>query len=68
MTNKFFIESSSTSPNNSDVEVALEESGFLTGVIETQRLPSFEKMIWRVSHGYALLKYSDIDHQVVNIF
>lgn len=58
-------ESSPAGTSQDSTALSIEESGFLTGVIETQRLPTFERMIWRVSHGYALLKYLDMDNTIV---
>ncbi|PAV57452.1 hypothetical protein WR25_17451 [Diploscapter pachys] len=34
---------------------------FVTGVIQRERLPAFEKLLWRVCRGNAFLKTADID-------
>ncbi|XP_033099664.1 V-type proton ATPase 116 kDa subunit a-like isoform X2 [Anneissia japonica] len=36
--------------------------GCLSGVINRDRLPAFEQMLWRVSRGNIFLRYSDIEH------
>ncbi|CAF0953209.1 unnamed protein product [Adineta steineri] len=38
--------------------------GFVSGVIPRERLIAFERMLWRVSRGNVVLKYSDIDELI----
>ncbi|GFS73093.1 hypothetical protein NPIL_48101 [Nephila pilipes] len=35
--------------------------GFVAGVILRERLPAFERMLWRVCHGNVFLRQADID-------
>ena len=34
---------------------------FVAGVIDRERIPSFERMLWRVCHGNVFLKQVEID-------
>ncbi|CAF1368649.1 unnamed protein product, partial [Didymodactylos carnosus] len=38
--------------------------GFITGVIPRERMPTFERMLWRVCRGNVFLKQADIPEQV----
>lgn len=35
--------------------------GFIAGVVATHRVASFEKMLWRISHGNIFFKQAQID-------
>uniref|UniRef100_S4RQQ2 V-type proton ATPase subunit a n=1 Tax=Petromyzon marinus TaxID=7757 RepID=S4RQQ2_PETMA len=37
---------------------------FLTGVIGREKIPMFERMLWRVCRGNVFLRYADIDEQL----
>ncbi|PAV72990.1 hypothetical protein WR25_23968 [Diploscapter pachys] len=39
----------------------LNNFGFVAGVIQRERLPAFEKLLWRACRGNVFLKTSDID-------
>ncbi|KAL4706773.1 hypothetical protein ACJJTC_018154 [Scirpophaga incertulas] len=40
---------------------ALGHLGFIAGVVATARVPSFERMLWRISHGNIFFKQAQID-------
>lgn len=42
-------------------EGALGHLGFIAGVVTTSRVPSFERMLWRISHGNIFFKQAQID-------
>ncbi|XP_040567897.1 V-type proton ATPase 116 kDa subunit a 1 isoform X2 [Lepeophtheirus salmonis] len=48
--------------------IGVGEMGFhiIAGVIDRNRLPSFERMIWRISKGNVLLKASEISEDLKN--
>jgi V-type H+-transporting ATPase subunit a len=37
---------------------------FVAGVIPRERLPAFEKMLWRACRGNAFMKQADIDEPI----
>ncbi|XP_061413065.1 V-type proton ATPase 116 kDa subunit a 1-like isoform X2 [Lethenteron reissneri] len=47
-----------------DVALGNRELGFLTGVIGREKIPMFERMLWRVCRGNVFLRYTDIDEQL----
>ncbi|XP_069358262.1 V-type proton ATPase 116 kDa subunit a1-like isoform X2 [Maniola hyperantus] len=42
-------------------EGAIGHLGFIAGVVATPRVPSFERMLWRISHGNIFFKQAQID-------
>ncbi|XP_026322530.1 V-type proton ATPase 116 kDa subunit a-like [Hyposmocoma kahamanoa] len=50
--------SASVQQNNDAVYAHL---GFIAGVVATARVPAFEKMLWRISHGNIFFKQAQID-------
>ncbi|KAL0833015.1 hypothetical protein ABMA28_001134 [Loxostege sticticalis] len=42
-------------------EGVLGHLGFIAGVVATPRVPSFERMLWRISHGNIFFKQAQID-------
>ncbi|CAM9633545.1 unnamed protein product [Lampetra planeri] len=42
----------------------LASNSFLTGVIGREKIPMFERMLWRVCRGNVFLRYTDIDEQL----
>lgn len=36
--------------------------GFVAGVIKRERVPAFEKMLWRISRGNVFLRQSEIEN------
>ncbi|XP_050343253.1 V-type proton ATPase 116 kDa subunit a 1-like isoform X1 [Nymphalis io] len=42
-------------------DAALGHLGFIAGVVATARVPSFERMLWRISHGNIFFKQAQID-------
>ncbi|XP_059049703.1 V-type proton ATPase 116 kDa subunit a 1-like [Achroia grisella] len=42
-------------------EGVLGHLGFIAGVVATHRVPSFEKMLWRISHGNIFFKQAHIE-------
>ncbi|XP_032802135.1 V-type proton ATPase 116 kDa subunit a 1-like isoform X1 [Petromyzon marinus] len=47
-----------------DIALGNRELGFLTGVIGREKIPMFERMLWRVCRGNVFLRYADIDEQL----
>lgn len=39
---------------------------FVAGVIQRDRLPAFERMLWRACRGNVLLRHNDIDQPLEN--
>ncbi|KAI3379440.1 hypothetical protein SNEBB_003701 [Seison nebaliae] len=37
---------------------------FVAGVIQTDRLPTFERMLWRVCHGNVFLRHAEIEEKL----
>lgn len=35
--------------------------GFVAGVIQRERVPAFERMLWRISRGNVFLRQSELD-------
>ncbi|XP_075971868.1 V-type proton ATPase 116 kDa subunit a1-like [Anticarsia gemmatalis] len=42
-------------------DAVLGHLGFIAGVVATARVPSFEKMLWRISHGNIFFKQAQIE-------
>ncbi|XP_026737115.1 V-type proton ATPase 116 kDa subunit a-like [Trichoplusia ni] len=42
-------------------DAVLGHLGFIAGVVTTARIPAFEKMLWRISHGNIFFKQAQID-------
>lgn len=42
-------------------EAVIGHLGFIAGVVATHRVPSFEKMLWRISHGNIFFKQAQIE-------
>ncbi|KAJ0178642.1 hypothetical protein K1T71_005417 [Dendrolimus kikuchii] len=42
-------------------DAVLGHLGFIAGVVATSRVPSFERMLWRISHGNIFFKQAQID-------
>ncbi|XP_023949412.1 V-type proton ATPase 116 kDa subunit a 1 [Bicyclus anynana] len=42
-------------------EGAIGHLGFIAGVVATPRVPSFERMLWRISHGNIFFKQAQIE-------
>lgn len=42
-------------------DAVLGHLGFIAGVVATHRVPSFEKMLWRISHGNIFFKQAQIE-------
>lgn len=42
-------------------EAVIGHLGFISGVVTTARVASFEKMLWRISHGNIFFKQAQID-------
>ncbi|XP_073943292.1 V-type proton ATPase 116 kDa subunit a 1-like [Choristoneura fumiferana] len=42
-------------------EGVLGHLGFIAGVVATHRVPSFERMLWRISHGNIFFKQAQIE-------
>lgn len=42
-------------------DAVLGHLGFIAGVVATARVPSFERMLWRISHGNIFFKQAQID-------
>ncbi|CAH0703040.1 unnamed protein product [Spodoptera exigua] len=42
-------------------DAVLGHLGFISGVVTTARVPAFEKMLWRISHGNIFFKQAQID-------
>lgn len=42
-------------------DAVLGHLGFIAGVVTTARVPAFEKMLWRISHGNIFFKQAQID-------
>jgi V-type H+-transporting ATPase subunit a len=38
--------------------------GFVAGVIPRERLPAFEKMLWRACRGNVFLRQADIEEKI----
>lgn len=36
--------------------------GFVAGVIQRERVPGFERMLWRISRGNVFLRQTELDH------
>lgn len=36
--------------------------GFVAGVIKRERVPAFERMLWRISRGNVFLRRAEMDH------
>ncbi|GAB0096471.1 V-type proton ATPase subunit a [Sergentomyia squamirostris] len=36
--------------------------GFIAGVIQRERIPGFERMLWRISRGNVFLRQAELDH------
>lgn len=51
----------SASVQVSNVEGGIGHLGFIAGVVPTARVPSFEKMLWRISHGNIFFKQTHIE-------
>ncbi|XP_055934123.1 V-type proton ATPase 116 kDa subunit a 1-like isoform X2 [Argiope bruennichi] len=70
-TQQFFDEMHDPSMQEENVTLLGEEGlrsggqalklGFVAGVILRERLPAFERMLWRVCHGNVFLRQADID-------
>ena len=43
------------------VKLALIVSRFVTGVILRERIPAFERLLWRACHGNVFLKQAEIE-------
>jgi V-type H+-transporting ATPase subunit a len=70
-TNHFFDESDKESLIlNNDIGVpaatTVSNLGFVAGVIVRERLPAFERMLWRACRGNVLLRHTDIDQPLEN--
>lgn len=44
-----------------NVEGGVGHLGFIAGVVATARVASFERMLWRISHGNVFFKQAQID-------
>ncbi|CAB3221072.1 unnamed protein product [Arctia plantaginis] len=42
-------------------DAVLGHLGFIAGVVATHRVPSFEKMLWRISHGNIFFKQAQLE-------
>lgn len=51
----------SASMQVNNAEGAIGHLGFIAGVVATARVPSFEKMLWRISHGNIFFKQTRIE-------
>lgn len=65
-TQTFFQDHSNARKISASVQVYNNEAvgghlGFIAGVVATARVPSFEKMLWRISHGNIFFKQAQID-------
>ncbi|CAG9794994.1 unnamed protein product [Diatraea saccharalis] len=64
-TQTFFQDHSAHRKISASVQIynneALGHLGFIAGVVTTARVPSFEKMLWRISHGNIFFKQAQID-------
>uniref|UniRef100_A0A669CUW8 V-type proton ATPase subunit a n=1 Tax=Oreochromis niloticus TaxID=8128 RepID=A0A669CUW8_ORENI len=62
VTNDFLLEESSILLDpNEPVRVAPLRLGFVAGVIGRERIPNFERMLWRVCRGNVFLRQADIE-------
>lgn len=64
-TQTFFQDHSAHRKISASVQVynndAIGHLGFIAGVVTTPRVPSFERMLWRISHGNIFFKQAQID-------
>ncbi|XP_045493844.1 V-type proton ATPase 116 kDa subunit a1-like [Colias croceus] len=65
-TQTFFQDHSAHRKISASVQVYNNEGvighlGFIAGVVATPRVPSFERMLWRISHGNIFFKQAQID-------
>jgi V-type H+-transporting ATPase subunit a len=64
-TQTFFQDHSAHRKISASVQIynneALGHLGFIAGVVATGRVPSFERMLWRISHGNIFFKQAQID-------
>ncbi|CAH0693409.1 unnamed protein product [Chilo suppressalis] len=64
-TQTFFQDHSAHRKISASVQIYNNESlghlGFIAGVVATARVPSFERMLWRISHGNIFFKQAQID-------
>lgn len=69
-TNNFFDEPENATiivPSDGDaIATAIVNLGFVAGVIMRDRLPAFERMLWRACRGNVLLRHTDIDQPLEN--
>nr|QDR51048.1 Vha100-like protein [Manduca sexta] len=45
-------------------DAVLGHLGFIAGTVATARVPSFERMLWRISHGNIFFKQAQIDEML----
>lgn len=65
-TQTFFQDHSAQRKISANVQIynndaVLGHLGFIAGTVATSRVPSFERMLWRISHGNIFFKQAQID-------
>ncbi|GBP60820.1 hypothetical protein EVAR_85081_1 [Eumeta japonica] len=51
-----------------DADGDIGHLGFIAGVVATARVPAFEKMLWRISHGNIFFKQTRIEKPLLDPF